>query len=129
MNPLTPYMLAIKIGGVVLLLAALGGMYWDINYLNAQLDAAEAKLTLSENNNKLLNDEIETQNLSIIAANKKYDEVQKKLTEASGRNQEVKIQYKTIREKIMVAAPPTTCEGTRVEMINAAKEIASKWEK
>jgi hypothetical protein len=128
-SPLAPYMTGIKIAVVVILIAVFAGMTWQIKYLSAKVGELEAQLTLSEDNNKILNDSIESQNISITESNKKYNDVQKKLYEANGKNQAINTQFKTIREKIVVQQVPATCEAARVEMITTSKEIVQKWKK
>lgn len=117
----------IKIGIAIAAVVIIAGMGLYIKYQGAKLEAVSVKLQTSELNNKKLNDTIIAQNKAIIASNKKYEEVQKQLTEANGLNKALSKEFKALKQSITKKPVPQTCEEARQEMISVGKAIGKKW--
>lgn len=122
-----PSLSQIKIGVAIATLVIIAGMGLYIKYQAAKLEAVSVKLETSELNNKQLNNTITMQNEAIIASNKKYDQVQKQLTEANGLNKALSKEFKALKQSINKNPVPQTCEEARVEMISVGKAIGKKW--
>lgn len=127
LNPLEPYMLYIKIGLAVLLVVVLGGMYMHINTLSAQLETANTKLKISEDNNTVLNNTIHEQNVSVRIANEKYQEVQTQLTEANGLNKALAQNVGKIKVNIGSKPLPQNCPDSMKELRDTAKKVGDVW--
>lgn len=126
---LNPYMLYIKIGIAVLLVVVLGGMSMRISMLSAQLETANTKLKVSEDNNTVLNNTIHEQNVSVRIANEKYAEVQKQLTEANGMNKALADGLGKIKGGITAKPLPQNCPDSMKELRETAKKVGNVWTK
>lgn len=124
-----PYMLYIKIGIAVLLIVVIGGMTMHIKTLSAELETANTKLKVSEDNNTALNNTINQQNVSIRIANEKYTEVQTQLTEANGLNRALAQNVGKIKGDLGKKPLPQTCPDAMKELRDTAKKVGDVWAK
>lgn len=128
-NPVNNYLRYAKIIAIALVIAAIGGMILYIKMQAAQLESAERMLVQSEENNKLLNDRIRTQNTSIRESNEKFELVQDLLDKSITNNAKVAEQVNKIRKDLKSQPIPDTCEAATAEMIDHSKKVMQVWKR
>ena len=117
----------LKIGGIIAIVILVGGLYTYVNMQKSKIETLQIKLQVSEGNNKALNQTIIEQNNSINISNKKFDEVQKKLTKANIVNSTIRKQFVGVKKQLNSKPIPVSCEAAKKEMIETGKVLGATW--